>query len=45
MAFSLANSFAEMPSSKVTAGVRDIAVVEAFTARANDYAPVFTPTY
>jgi hypothetical protein len=42
MAFCLANTFAEMPSSKVTAGVRDIAVVKAFSATANDYAPVFT---
>ena len=42
IAFRLANAFAEMPSPKVTARVRDIAVVEAFSAKANDYKSLFT---
>jgi hypothetical protein len=43
MAFCLGNALAEMPSAKVAAGVRDLAVVGALTEslQANDYNPIF----
>jgi hypothetical protein len=44
IAFCMSTSFAEMPSAKVTAGVRNISVVEALSAEntnGNGYQPIF----